>query len=106
MKPLGLSVKRFLDAAKASEDNILFYNVFTFIESWLATQKPGSTVAAEEGCAPHVQYFQQVFGGAAPSPALAPVPIDAEPPTETLSAPPADTEAQGQGLTTPESTLS
>ncbi|XP_072460492.1 regulator of MON1-CCZ1 complex isoform X3 [Notamacropus eugenii] len=58
----NISARKFLDAAKQTEDNMLFYTIFRFFEQRNQRLRGSPNFTPGEHCDEHVAFFKQVFG--------------------------------------------
>ncbi|XP_037661480.1 regulator of MON1-CCZ1 complex isoform X2 [Choloepus didactylus] len=58
----NISARKFLDAAKQTEDNMLFYTIFRFFEQRNQRLRGNPNFTPGEHCEEHVAFFKQVFG--------------------------------------------
>uniref|UniRef100_A0A7N4P142 Regulator of MON1-CCZ1 n=1 Tax=Sarcophilus harrisii TaxID=9305 RepID=A0A7N4P142_SARHA len=58
----NISARKFLDAAKQTEDNMLFYTIFRFFEQRNQRLRGNPNFTPGEHCDEHVAFFKQVFG--------------------------------------------
>ncbi|XP_058133534.1 regulator of MON1-CCZ1 complex isoform X2 [Dasypus novemcinctus] len=58
----NISARKFLDAAKQTEDNMLFYTIFRFFEQRNQRLRGNPHFTPGEHCEEHVAFFKQVFG--------------------------------------------
>ncbi|XP_057360076.1 regulator of MON1-CCZ1 complex isoform X2 [Manis pentadactyla] len=58
----NISARKFLDAAKQTEDNMLFYTIFRFFEQRNQRLRGSPHFTPGEHCEEHVAFFKQVFG--------------------------------------------
>ncbi|KAK2506602.1 hypothetical protein MC885_012984, partial [Smutsia gigantea] len=58
----NISARKFLDAAKQTEDNMLFYTIFRFFEQRNQRLRGSPHFTPGEHCEEHVAFFRQVFG--------------------------------------------
>ncbi|KAL2778210.1 regulator of MON1-CCZ1 complex isoform 3 [Daubentonia madagascariensis] len=58
----NISARKFLDAAKQTEDNMLFYTIFRFFEQRNQRLRGSPNFTPGEHCEEHVAFFKQVFG--------------------------------------------
>ncbi|XP_029446993.1 regulator of MON1-CCZ1 complex [Rhinatrema bivittatum] len=58
----NISARKFLDAAKQTADNMLFYTIFRFFEQRNQRLRGNPNFTPGEHCGEHVLYFKQVFG--------------------------------------------
>ncbi|XP_019402577.1 PREDICTED: uncharacterized protein C18orf8 homolog isoform X2 [Crocodylus porosus] len=58
----SISARKFLDAAKQTEDNMLFYTIFRFFEQRNQRLRGNPSFTPGEHCEEHVNFFKQVFG--------------------------------------------
>ncbi|XP_019342698.1 regulator of MON1-CCZ1 complex isoform X2 [Alligator mississippiensis] len=58
----SVSARKFLDAAKQAEDNMLFYTIFRFFEQRNQRLRGNPSFTPGEHCEEHVNFFKQVFG--------------------------------------------
>ncbi|KAJ1068216.1 hypothetical protein K5549_015436 [Capra hircus] len=58
----NISAQKFLDAAKQTEDHMLFYMIFRFFEQRNQRLRGNPSFTPEEHCEEHVAFFKQVFG--------------------------------------------
>ncbi|XP_036101600.1 regulator of MON1-CCZ1 complex isoform X2 [Molossus molossus] len=58
----NISARKFLDAAKQTEDNMLFYTIFRFFEQRNQRLRGKPNFTPGEHCEEHVAFFKQVFG--------------------------------------------
>ncbi|XP_040840736.1 regulator of MON1-CCZ1 complex isoform X2 [Ochotona curzoniae] len=58
----NISARKFLDAAKQTEDNMLFYTIFRFFEQRNQRLRGNPSFTPGEHCEEHVAFFKQVFG--------------------------------------------
>ncbi|XP_077126475.1 regulator of MON1-CCZ1 complex [Ranitomeya variabilis] len=58
----GASARKFLDAAKQTSDDMLFYTVFRFFEQRNLRLRGNSSFTPGEYCEEHVVFFKQLFG--------------------------------------------
>ncbi|XP_004635833.1 uncharacterized protein C18orf8 homolog isoform X1 [Octodon degus] len=58
----NISARKFLDAAKQTEDNMLFYTIFRFFEQRNQRLRGNPNFTPGEHCEEHVAFFRQVFG--------------------------------------------
>ncbi|XP_054841326.1 regulator of MON1-CCZ1 complex isoform X1 [Eublepharis macularius] len=58
----SISARKFLDAAKQTEDEMLFYTIFRFFEQRNQRLRGNPSFNPGEHCEEHVMYFKQVFG--------------------------------------------
>ncbi|XP_020824408.1 regulator of MON1-CCZ1 complex [Phascolarctos cinereus] len=58
----SISARKFLDAAKQTEDNMLFYTIFRFFEQRNQRLRGSPHFTPGEHCDEHVAFFKQVFG--------------------------------------------
>ncbi|XP_077208716.1 regulator of MON1-CCZ1 complex isoform X3 [Paroedura picta] len=58
----SISARKFLDAAKQTEDEMLFYTIFRFFEQRNQRLRGNPSFNPGEHCEEHVVYFKQVFG--------------------------------------------
>ncbi|XP_039184501.1 regulator of MON1-CCZ1 complex isoform X5 [Crotalus tigris] len=58
----SISARKFLDAAKQTEDEMLFYTIFRFFEQRNQRIRGNPSFAPGEHCEEHVTFFKQVFG--------------------------------------------
>ncbi|KAM9225391.1 regulator of MON1-CCZ1 complex isoform 3-T3 [Dugong dugon] len=58
----SISARKFLDAAKQTEDNMLFYTIFRFFEQRNQRLRGNPSFTPGEHCEEHVAFFKQVFG--------------------------------------------
>ncbi|XP_075389179.1 regulator of MON1-CCZ1 complex isoform X2 [Tenrec ecaudatus] len=57
-----ISARKFLDAAKQTEDNMLFYTIFRFFEQRNQRLRGSPSFTPGEHCEEHVAFFKQIFG--------------------------------------------
>ncbi|XP_022442540.1 regulator of MON1-CCZ1 complex isoform X2 [Delphinapterus leucas] len=58
----NISARKFLDAAKQTEDHMLFYTIFRFFEQRNQRLRGNPSFTPGEHCEEHVAFFKQVFG--------------------------------------------
>ncbi|KAM6135556.1 regulator of MON1-CCZ1 complex isoform 2-T2 [Pterocles gutturalis] len=58
----SISARKFLDAAKQAEDDMLFYTIFRFFEQRNQRLRGNPSFTPGEHCEEHVTFFKQVFG--------------------------------------------
>ncbi|XP_038853519.1 regulator of MON1-CCZ1 complex-like isoform X1 [Salvelinus namaycush] len=58
----NISARKFLDAARQTTDQMLFYTIFRFFEQRNLRLRGSSSFNPGEHCEEHVVYFKQVFG--------------------------------------------
>uniref|UniRef100_A0A8C3JB28 Regulator of MON1-CCZ1 n=1 Tax=Calidris pygmaea TaxID=425635 RepID=A0A8C3JB28_9CHAR len=58
----SISARKFLDAAKQAEDDMLFYTIFRFFEQRNQRLRGNPSFTPGEHCEEHVAFFKQVFG--------------------------------------------
>uniref|UniRef100_A0AC11CTG7 Uncharacterized protein n=1 Tax=Ovis aries TaxID=9940 RepID=A0AC11CTG7_SHEEP len=58
----NISAQKFLDAAKQTEDHMLFYMTFRFFEQRNQRLRGNPSFTPGEHCEEHVAFFKQVFG--------------------------------------------
>ncbi|KAM9417153.1 regulator of MON1-CCZ1 complex-like isoform 2-T2 [Salvelinus alpinus] len=58
----NISARKFLDAARQTADQMLFYTIFRFFEQRNLRLRGSSSFNPGEHCEEHVVYFKQVFG--------------------------------------------
>ncbi|XP_053105402.1 regulator of MON1-CCZ1 complex isoform X2 [Hemicordylus capensis] len=58
----SISARKFLDAAKQTEDEMLFYTIFRFFEQRNQRLRGSPSFTPGEHCEEHVTFFKQVFG--------------------------------------------
>lgn len=58
----NVSARKFLDAAKQTADNMLFYTVFRFFEQRNQRLRGNPNFTPGEHCEEHIVFFKQVFG--------------------------------------------
>ncbi|XP_019381858.1 PREDICTED: uncharacterized protein C18orf8 homolog isoform X2 [Gavialis gangeticus] len=58
----SISARKFLDAARQTEDNMLFYTIFRFFEQRNQRLRGNPSFTPGEHCEEHVNFFKQVFG--------------------------------------------
>ncbi|KAG8133527.1 hypothetical protein E2320_011332 [Naja naja] len=58
----SISARKFLDAAKQTEDEMLFYTIFRFFEQRNQRMRGNPSFTPGEHCEEHVTFFKQVFG--------------------------------------------
>nr|XP_042710774.1 regulator of MON1-CCZ1 complex isoform X2 [Chrysemys picta bellii] len=58
----SISARKFLDAAKQADDNMLFYTIFRFFEQRNQRLRGNPNFTAGEHCEEHVTFFKQIFG--------------------------------------------
>ncbi|XP_045429839.1 regulator of MON1-CCZ1 complex isoform X2 [Pipistrellus kuhlii] len=58
----SVSARKFLDAAKQTEDRMLFYTIFRFFEQRNQRLRGNPSFTPGEHCEEHVAFFKQVFG--------------------------------------------
>uniref|UniRef100_A0A8D0DQK5 Regulator of MON1-CCZ1 n=1 Tax=Salvator merianae TaxID=96440 RepID=A0A8D0DQK5_SALMN len=58
----SISARKFLDAAKQTEDDMLFYTIFRFFEQRNQRLRGNPSFTPGEHCEEHVTFFKQVFG--------------------------------------------
>uniref|UniRef100_A0A2K6DFU0 Regulator of MON1-CCZ1 n=1 Tax=Macaca nemestrina TaxID=9545 RepID=A0A2K6DFU0_MACNE len=58
----NISARKFLDAAKQTEDNMLFYTIFRFFEQRNQRLRGSPNFTPGEHCEEHVAFFKQIFG--------------------------------------------
>ncbi|NXS00866.1 RMC1 protein, partial [Oxylabes madagascariensis] len=58
----SISARKFLDAAKQAEDEMLFYTIFRFFEQRNQRLRGNPSFTPGEHCEEHVTFFKQVFG--------------------------------------------
>nr|XP_060631156.1 regulator of MON1-CCZ1 complex [Anolis sagrei ordinatus] len=58
----SISARKFLDAAKQTEDEMLFYTIFRFFEQRNQRLRGNPSFTPGEHCEEHVTFFKQVFG--------------------------------------------
>ncbi|XP_057554097.1 regulator of MON1-CCZ1 complex isoform X3 [Hippopotamus amphibius kiboko] len=58
----SISARKFLDAAKQTEDHMLFYTIFRFFEQRNQRLRGNPSFTPGEHCEEHVAFFKQVFG--------------------------------------------
>ncbi|XP_047649880.1 regulator of MON1-CCZ1 complex isoform X3 [Phacochoerus africanus] len=58
----NISARKFLDAAKQTEDHMLFYTIFRFFEQRNQRLRGNPGFTPGEHCEEHVAFFKQVFG--------------------------------------------
>ncbi|XP_042299307.1 regulator of MON1-CCZ1 complex isoform X2 [Sceloporus undulatus] len=58
----NISARKFLDAAKQTEDKMLFYTIFRFFEQRNQRLRGNPSFTPGEHCEEHVIFFKQVFG--------------------------------------------
>ncbi|MBV95289.1 Uncharacterized protein C18orf8, partial [Eschrichtius robustus] len=58
----NISARKFLDAAKQTEDRMLFYTIFRFFEQRNQRLRGNPSFTPGEHCEEHVAFFKQVFG--------------------------------------------
>ncbi|XP_007435370.1 regulator of MON1-CCZ1 complex [Python bivittatus] len=58
----SISARKFLDAAKQTEDEMLFYTIFRFFEQRNQRIRGNPSFTPGEHCEEHVTFFKQVFG--------------------------------------------
>nr|XP_028593007.1 regulator of MON1-CCZ1 complex [Podarcis muralis] len=58
----SISARKFLDAAKQTEDEMLFYTIFRFFEQRNQRLRGNPSFTPGEHCEEHVVFFKQVFG--------------------------------------------
>ncbi|KAJ1191162.1 hypothetical protein NDU88_000478 [Pleurodeles waltl] len=58
----NISARKFLDAAKQTADNMLFYTVFRFFEQRNLRLRGNPNFTPGEHCEEHIAFFKQVFG--------------------------------------------
>ncbi|XP_066482521.1 regulator of MON1-CCZ1 complex isoform X1 [Tiliqua scincoides] len=58
----SISARKFLDAAKQTEDEMLFYTIFRFFEQRNQRLRGNPSFTPGEHCEEHVMFFKQVFG--------------------------------------------
>ncbi|XP_028924175.1 regulator of MON1-CCZ1 complex isoform X1 [Ornithorhynchus anatinus] len=57
-----VSARKFLDAAKQTQDNMLFYTIFRFFEQRNQRLRGNPSFAPGEHCEEHVAFFKHLFG--------------------------------------------
>ncbi|XP_064605810.1 regulator of MON1-CCZ1 complex-like [Liolophura sinensis] len=67
-----VSSRKFLDAAMATEDNMLFYTVFKFFEQRNYRLRGNPRFPSGEHCDQYIKHFESIFGTDALSPVLTP----------------------------------
>ncbi|XP_067146732.1 regulator of MON1-CCZ1 complex isoform X2 [Apteryx mantelli] len=58
----SISARKFLDAAKQADDDMLFYTIFRFFEQRNQRLRGNPSFTPGEHCEEHVTFFKQVFG--------------------------------------------
>ncbi|XP_043395675.1 regulator of MON1-CCZ1 complex isoform X3 [Chelonia mydas] len=58
----SVSARKFLDAAKQADDNMLFYTIFRFFEQRNQRLRGNPNFTPGEHCEEHVTFFKQIFG--------------------------------------------
>ncbi|XP_069477005.1 regulator of MON1-CCZ1 complex isoform X2 [Ambystoma mexicanum] len=58
----NISARKFLDAAKQTADNMLFYTIFRFFEQRNQRLRGSPHFTPGEHCEEHIVFFKQVFG--------------------------------------------
>uniref|UniRef100_A0A8V0XNE9 Regulator of MON1-CCZ1 n=1 Tax=Gallus gallus TaxID=9031 RepID=A0A8V0XNE9_CHICK len=58
----SISARKFLDAAKQADDEMLFYTIFRFFEQRNQRLRGNPSFTPGEHCEEHVTFFKQVFG--------------------------------------------
>ncbi|XP_053872583.1 regulator of MON1-CCZ1 complex isoform X2 [Malaclemys terrapin pileata] len=58
----SISARKFLDAAKQADDNMLFYTIFRFFEQRNQRLRGNPNFTPGEHCEEHVTFFKQIFG--------------------------------------------
>ncbi|XP_036409459.1 regulator of MON1-CCZ1 complex [Megalops cyprinoides] len=58
----NISARKFLDAARQTKDQMLFYTIFRFFEQRNQRLRGSPSFTPGEHCEEHVTYFKQVFG--------------------------------------------
>ncbi|MBN3292447.1 RMC1 protein, partial [Polypterus senegalus] len=58
----NISARKFLDAAKQTQDEMLFYTIFRFFEQRNQRLRGNPAFTPGEHCEEHLAYFKQVFG--------------------------------------------
>nr|XP_015095431.1 regulator of MON1-CCZ1 complex isoform X2 [Vicugna pacos] len=58
----NISARKFLDAAKQTDDHMLFYTIFRFFEQRNQRLRGNPSFTPGEHCEEHVAFFKQVFG--------------------------------------------
>ncbi|KAL0156382.1 hypothetical protein M9458_047628, partial [Cirrhinus mrigala] len=58
----NVSARKFLDAARQTNDTMLFYTIFRFFEQRNMRLRGNPGFNQGEHCEEHVAYFKQVFG--------------------------------------------
>ncbi|KAG9332148.1 hypothetical protein JZ751_015776 [Albula glossodonta] len=58
----NISARKFLDAARQTKDQMLFYTIFRFFEQRNQRLRGSPNFTPGEHCEEHISYFKQVFG--------------------------------------------
>ncbi|CDQ65191.1 unnamed protein product [Oncorhynchus mykiss] len=58
----NISARKFLDAARQTADQMLFYTIFRFFEQRNMRLRGNPSFIPGDHCEEHVVYFKQVFG--------------------------------------------